>query len=189
MGGGFVVGGARPLRGGGGEASPLAKQGGGMHPPIGFANGGGDAGDEEGGGGAMRGGSCIPFAREYLRQQRWRWGAGDGGRDPVLFSIFNRKKFRRVISLMNKGEHLKPEGLLNIVSIKASINLGLPDSPAQQPPRLVGPLPSFLFPPFLHPPSNRSSIEDGWKGGGGRREGCSCYYYYLPPSFFFFRRK
>nr|UYR50825.1 hypothetical protein [Morchella crassipes] len=38
--------------------------------------------------------------------------------------------------------------------------------PAQQPPRLVGPLPSFLSPlPCFTPPFQRSSIEDGLKGG------------------------
>ena len=35
--------------------------------------------------------------------------------------------FKRVASLMNKGEHLTSEGLQNIVSIKASTNLGLSD--------------------------------------------------------------
>jgi hypothetical protein len=35
--------------------------------------------------------------------------------------------FKKVISLINKGEHLTPQGLINILSIKASSNLGLPD--------------------------------------------------------------
>jgi hypothetical protein len=33
--------------------------------------------------------------------------------------------FKMVVNLINKGEHLKPQGLINI--IKASSNLGLPD--------------------------------------------------------------
>jgi hypothetical protein len=33
--------------------------------------------------------------------------------------------FKQIIELMNKGEHLTQEGLTKILSIKASINLGL----------------------------------------------------------------
>ena len=37
------------------------------------------------------------------------------------------KLFKSVVNLINKGEHLTYEGLLKIINIKASSNLGLPD--------------------------------------------------------------
>jgi len=35
--------------------------------------------------------------------------------------------FKRVLGLMNRKEHLSREGLMKIVNIKASMNLGLSD--------------------------------------------------------------
>nr|QCW06951.1 hypothetical protein [Drechslerella brochopaga] len=45
--------------------------------------------------------------------------------------------FKMVIILINKGEHLTPQGLMNILSIKASSNLGLPDRLKTQYPNIV----------------------------------------------------
>ena len=73
--------------------------------------------------------------------------------------------FKQVISLLEDGEHLNTEGLKKILSLKASINLGLPDQLDRAFPDIVPVIRPILNSPPL--------IQDfNWLAGFTDAEGC-----------------
>lgn len=72
--------------------------------------------------------------------------------------------FKQVVALMDKKEHLTPEGLQKIVNIKASMNLGLSDSLANAYPNTH----PVTRPVVDHVPS----IDLNWFAGFTSAEGC-----------------
>lgn len=73
--------------------------------------------------------------------------------------------FKQVISLMEQGEHLNTEGLNKILSLKASINLGLSDQLDKAFPGIV---------PVMRPILNHPSLikDFNWLAGFTDAEGC-----------------
>ena len=72
--------------------------------------------------------------------------------------------FKSIIELMNKGEHLTKEGINKILSLKASMNLGLPDSL-----KAAFPSVSAVIRPKIKAPKN---INPYWMAGFTSGEGC-----------------
>ena len=74
---------------------------------------------------------------------------------------------KKVVDLMNQKEHLTIEGIQKIVSIKASMNLGLSEE-------LLVAFPDVK--PVLRPSTNENKIEDpNWLAGFISGEGCFFY--------------
>lgn len=74
------------------------------------------------------------------------------------------KLFKEALDLMSRKEHLTPEGLLKIVSIKASMNKGLSEKLQDVFPNVV---------PVLRPILNTPTIADpNWLAGFVSAEGC-----------------
>ena len=73
--------------------------------------------------------------------------------------------FKQVISLMEQGEHLSTEGLNKILSLKASMNLGLSDQLDRAFPGIV---------PVMRPVLNHPSLikDFNWLAGFTEAEGC-----------------
>jgi len=72
--------------------------------------------------------------------------------------------WREIIMMMQRKEHITPEGLLTILSLRASLNLGLSDSLKIAFPRII---------PVIRPKVQVMAVPDGeWLAGFTSGEGC-----------------